>query len=256
MKLTHVRNATMIIEIAGKRVLVDPMLGAKHSSMPAPTDAGTKERNPLVDLTLPLADLLEVDVIVVTHIHPDHWDAAAASLLGRDIPVLVQHEADAAQITEVGFTDVRVLESSLAIGGIRFTRTEGQHGSDAFLAANPDFGQVMGFVIEASGEPTAYFAGDTVWHKGVQSALADHSPDVIVLNTGEATWAGGEVIIMGKEDVVHVHEQAPQAQIVAVHMEALNHCITRREDVRTLAAENGIADRVHVPEDGDSLFFA
>lgn len=45
MKLTHVRNATMIVEVAGKRVLVDPMLGAKHSSMPAPTDAGTHERN-------------------------------------------------------------------------------------------------------------------------------------------------------------------------------------------------------------------
>ncbi len=255
MKLTHVRNATMIVEVAGKRVLVDPMLGAKHSSMPAPTDAGTHERNPLVDLTLPLAELVHVDMVVVTHIHPDHWDAAAASLLGRDIPVLTQHEADAAQITEAGFSDVRVLENSRLVDDIRFTRTEGQHGSDAFLAAVPDFGQVMGVVIDAPGESTVYFAGDTLWGDPVRTALADHAPDVIVLNTGEATWAGGEVIIMGKEDISRVHKHAPKAQIVAVHMEALNHCITRRKDVRALAVQQGIADRVHIPEDGEHLVF-
>jgi hypothetical protein len=55
---------------------------------------------------------------------------------------------------------------------------------------------------------------------------------------------------MGAQDVLRVHEAAPQAPIVTVHMEWLNDCTETRAEVRDLAREHGIAERVLVPEDG------
>lgn len=255
MKITQVRNATILLEAGGQRVLVDPMFGAKGSFGPAPTSVGDSSRNPTVDLTVPLNDLLDVDVVVVTHTHPDHWDAAAAALLPREVPLLVQNTGDAEIIAAEGFTDVRVMDEPVEVGGTEFVRTDGQHGSDATVAAWPRLGEVSGVVVRRSGEPTVYVAGDTVWNEHVREALEEHQPDIVVLNTGEATWQDGSPIIMGAADVLEVHRTAPQARIVAVHMQALNHCVVTRDDVRELARRHGIARQVLVPEDGEALTF-
>lgn len=253
MHITQVRNATMLIQAAGKRILVDPMLGAKGSFGAAPTTADNKQRNPLVDLPMPLSELLDVDVVIITHTHPDHWDEAAAALLPRQLPVIVQNSDDAESLQENGFSDVRVLDSTVTLEGVTFTRTEGQHGSDEFLAANPGMGTVMGFVLTSADEPSVYIAGDTVWGSSVRTALAEHTPDIVVLNTGEARWAEGDAIIMGAEDVLRVHRELPSATIIAVHMEALNHCVVSRDQVRTISEENGIAGQVLVPADGEHM---
>ncbi|WP_069387240.1 MBL fold metallo-hydrolase [Cellulosimicrobium cellulans] len=256
MQMTQVRNATIVLEVGGKTVLVDPMLGARGSTDAFPSETGNTSRNPLVDLVVTLGDLLTPDVVVVTHTHPDHWDVAAAALLPRDVPVLVQHDADAEVVAKDGFTDVRVLAEPITVDGTVFTRTGGRHGSDEALAAMPEvLGEVMGVVVSHPDEPVVYVAGDTILTDDVRSALEQHDPDVVVLNTGGAVPTPMGPIIMGAEDVVEVHRLAPRARLVAVHMEALNHCPVTRADVRTAAAEQGIDDSVLVPEDGEVLTF-
>jgi len=249
MKITQVRNATMLVEIAGLRVLVDPMLGAQGSQ----PGFGGPRRNPLVDLVVPLDALTRPDVVVVTHTHTDHWDAAAAALLPRAVPVLVQHDGDAAHIRGAGFENVIVLAEPHTVAGVTFTRTGGQHGSDATLAAAPKLGEVMGVAIAHPDEKTLYVAGDTVMNGAVEAAIAAHRPELIVLNTGEAVLPGLDPILMGADDVVAVHALARESIIVAVHMEALDHCTVTRAQVRETAAAHGIARAVIVPEDGEQL---
>lgn len=255
MQITHVRNATMLVEAGGLRILVDPMLGAKGSFGPAPTTVSCAERNPLVDLPMPLTELLDADLVIITHTHPDHWDAAAAALLSRSTPIVVQNQQDADELVEHGFTAVQTMEQPVTVGPVKITRTGARHGAEDFLAANPGMGVVSGFALSVADEPCLYVAGDTVWAQDVIDALDHHRPDIVVLNTGEARWAEGDPIIMGAQDVVRVHKQLPSAKIVAVHMEALNHCTVSRADILDLAEEHRISDRVYVPADGERLSF-
>jgi hypothetical protein len=87
----------------------------------------------------------------------------------------------------------------------------------------------------------------------VAQSLRQHGPDVIILNCGDAQVPGLGSIIMGKEDVRAVYQAAPQATLIASHMEAVNHAVLSRKELRDYLAEYGMADRVRVPEDGDMI---
>ncbi len=97
MNITHIRNATQIIHYAGKRFLIDPMLADKGAWPGFPGTARSELRNPLVELPFSRDKIVDVDAVIVTHTHDDHWDAAAIAAIPKTLPVFVQHEADAAR---------------------------------------------------------------------------------------------------------------------------------------------------------------
>ena len=82
-----------------------------------------------------------------------------------------------------------------------------------------------------------HVAGDTIWCDEVEDALAEHGPDVVVVNAGAARFLEGDPIIMDAGDVIETARAAPRATIVAVHLEALNHCLLTREALRTAVHE-------------------
>jgi L-ascorbate metabolism protein UlaG (beta-lactamase superfamily) len=114
-------------------------------------------------------------------------------------------------------------------------------------------GPVSGFVVHAPGEPTVYVAGDTVWCPEVERAIEEHDPDWIVLNAGGARLLEGGTITMEAADVIAVAAAAPRARVVAVHMEAINHCLETRADLSARLRAAGVADRVSIPADGETL---
>ena len=148
MKITQVRNATLLLDYAGTRFLIDPMLSAKGAFPGFAGTANSHLRNPLVELPLPIDDLVDVDAVVVTHDHPDHWDDAARALIPKHLPLLVQHQKDADAIRASGFEDVRLLSDQPEFAGIRLQQTGGQHGSDQLMAVLGErMGEVCGVVF-------------------------------------------------------------------------------------------------------------
>ena len=260
VQIQQIRNATLKLEYAGRTFLVDPMLGARGAY---PGFKGTYNqhlRNPLVELPMPVDEVLRgVDAVVVTHTHLDHWDGGEHAFVPKDLPIFVQHQADAEQVRGQGYRDVRVIEGSAEFEGVRLTRTGGQHGTDAMFAVEPVaglLGQAMGVVFQAPGAATVYVVGDTTWHGEVEQALAAFKPDVVVLNTGDARVLGFTgSIIMGRDDVLRAARAAPGAAIVATHMDAINHMTLSREVLRDHVRQNGLEDRVRVPADGETMAF-
>ena len=249
MKLRLIRHATLVVEIGGVRILVDPLLGPAGGQPPIPETPNPRP-NPLVELPVPAEDVIRgVQAVLVTHLHPDHVDIEALRLLDPNLPLLCQ-ENDAPLLARQGRTDLRPFTEETSLGPVAITRTGGRHGHGAIA---DELGPVSGYVLRADGEPTLYIAGDTVWCPDVEAALAAHSPDVVVLNCGAARFIAGDPITMDVSDVVAVCKAAPDALIVTVHMEAINHCLLSRTSLREGLVAEGIAGRVMVPADGETL---
>jgi L-ascorbate metabolism protein UlaG (beta-lactamase superfamily) len=252
MRFTLVRHATARIEIGGHVLLVDPMLDAEGAR--GPVRGTPNERpNPLVPLPMGLDEVVAgVDAVLLTHTHVDHLDAAGVTAVPGHVAWFCQPE-DHAEVMELGFAAARPVPMGEMVEweGLRLVRTGGRHGrEDAAVAA---LGPVSGFVLSADDEPTVYLAGDTVWCPEVEDAIAAHAPDWIVVNAGGARFVHGDSITMEAGDVIAVARAAPHAQVVAVHMEAINHCLETRAELLAAAGAAGVGDRVHAPADGEAL---
>ena len=234
-KLTLIRNATLRLELAGQRFLVDPMLD-EAGARPAVENTDNDQRNPLVPLPLPVKEIVRgLDAVLVTHLHRDHFDDGAVRHLARDVPFYCQPE-DEERLREHGF-DVRPARDSVVHGSLTITRTGGQHGNGKTAE---ELGPVSGFVLD-----DVYVAGDTVWCDEVERAIAEHRLQVAVVNGSAARFVDSEPLVMTTSDIAEVARRV--ATVVVVYLEAINHCIDTRDHVRR-AVPNAV-----VPEDGETV---
>jgi L-ascorbate metabolism protein UlaG (beta-lactamase superfamily) len=236
VRLTLVRHATLLVELGGRRILVEPMLDPPGVRPPV-EDTPNPRPNPLVPLPLPPEEVVAgLDAVMVTHLHRDHFDDTGARLVPRDVPVFCQPE-DEERLRELGL-DARPVDADLAWDGLRIARTGGRHGSDeATIAA---LAPVSGFVVDE-----LYLAGDTVWCPEVEEAIERHRPRVAVVNGSGARFLEGGPLVMTAAQVREVVERVPT--VVVVHLEAVNHCLETRAEVRAAVPE------ALVPEDGETM---
>lgn len=254
--LTQIRNATIQIKYADKRFLIDPFLAKKGAYPGFQGTVNSHLNNPLVDLPFEMEKILDVDAIIVTHLHPDHWDEAATKLIPKDKLIFAQNEEDAATLKTQGFTNVIVLAENTKWGEISLIKTEGQHGTDATLKALAHIlGTVSGVIFKHPKEKSVYIAGDTIWNHQVENILRKFSPDVVVVNAGAASIPGFDPIIMNKEDVLEVVKAVPKSKVIAIHMEAVNHAILSRSELREFLIANEVSKNVEIPLDGESVIF-
>lgn len=256
MKIQQIRNATIRIECAGKHFLIDPWFQKKGTGMSAPSPDPEKAKipSPTTELPFSVEQIMEgIDAMIVTHIHPDHFDPETAAMLDKSIPVFAVNEETKSQIEGFGYTSVMVLkDEGTDFDGVILIRTEAMHGESPERAA----GAVCGVILQAAGEPTLYVAGDTIYYKGVEQTLERYHPDVVVLNACGAELMGVGRLIMGTEDVLKVCEAAPNATIIASHMDAVNHATVTRAELRDFLRKHGKDGHVLIPEDGECLEFS
>lgn len=251
MRVQLVRHATLIVEYGGRRLMVDPMLDDAGARGPI-EDSPNPRKNPLVALPAAAEELVKgLDAALVTHTHSDHWDRKAAEVLPKELPLFCQPE-DEAKFIAAGFTRVQVVAKPASFEGIEITRTGGQHGIGELAKM---LAPVSGFVLRAPGEPTLYIAGDTLWCGEVEGPLREFTPAAVVLNAGGARFLEGERITMSEEDVIQVCHCAPNAQVIAVHMEAINHCLLTRSDLAFQLEAERVIGQVAIPQDGDWIEF-
>ena len=256
----HVRNATGKLAYNDTVFLIDPMLAEKGRYEGFAGSFNSEVRNPKMDLPESKEDILKnVDALIVTHTHLDHWDEVAQQFINKDIPVFVQDDKDATEIRKEGFRNVQVLDRDIEFQGVRLTRVEGTHGTEE-MYANPSvsvvLGESMGVVFAAPGEKTTYLMGDTVWTARVDKTLQNRQPDILIMNTGYAkSISYNDSIIMGTEDVGRAATRMPKAKIVAVHMDAINHCTVSRKNMRDFVHSRKLGKQVAVPDDGQIINF-
>lgn len=242
-----IRNATLKLQYNGKTLLVDPSLSPKNSFMSFVVP--NQNLNPTKDLPLSIKEITNgVEAILVTHTHLDHFDETAKSSLNASLPLFGQ-PSDKDILEKSTFTNVTLVSEKEEYEGISITRTNGKHGPDHLLEG---LGSVSGFVLQAKGYPTLYIVGDCLLDNEIKQTIIKYNPDIIIVNSGGAKW-GGEQILMDEKDVIDVVNFAPNAKVMAVHMDALDHCQTTREILRNKAKKENV--NIIIPEDGEIVTF-
>lgn len=246
MQLQLLRNALLKLAYGGRTFLIDPDLGPKHSRR----SFTGRSQNPMVELPEPIETILAgIDQIIVSHLHADHFDETAKARLPKDLPLACQ-PGDEETIAAAGFESVTPLQNFLRLGSIVLNRHPAQHGTGAVVEK---MGQVMGFSLEAPGEPVLYWCGDSVLYPPLLDAVAATKPDVIVTHSCGALW-DDTLIVMDAEQTLDLCEAAPGATVIATHMEALDHATISRAALRAAAEARGIGpDRLLIPADGETI---
>jgi len=259
LKITHIRNATIVIHAGDSHILVDPMLAAKYALPPLRLLDGKRQRNPIVELPVQAEAAMEsVTHCLITHCqkgHFDHLDRAGKRWLReKQIPVICTPH-DAGFLRQRGM-NVQPLPDdhrnpSPFLGG-SISTVPCTHG-EGLVGKFMEHG--VGYLIELPGEPSLYLAGDTILTPGIRSFVTGRQPDVCVVPAGGARFDMGQDIIMGVEEVIAFARllQPSQGLVIANHLEALSHCPVQREELASAASSAGVMSRLRIPQDGETV---
>ncbi len=113
-------------------------------------------------------------------------------------------------------------------------------------------GPGTGYFIELAGEKTIYISGDTVMTQTVRHVLKDLRPDISIVNAGTAILDIGRPILMPLDELLDFIRTAP-GKVIAVHLDAFNHCLTSRDILREAVSKEGLSDKVMIPNDGEII---
>ncbi|MCF6523972.1 MBL fold metallo-hydrolase [Streptomyces sp. JJ36] len=203
-EIRFIGNATLLIRYGELTLLTDPNF--LHRGQLAHLGYGLVSRR-LTDPALDVADLPhdDLDAVVLSHLHGDHFDRVARRALDRSLPFVTTPHASRFLQGLYGFhraVGLRTWQSHTLLRGdalVRITALPGRHAPGPARALLPP---VMGSLLEF-GDRTGtvrlvvYLTGDTLLYDGLREIARRH-PDIhlAVLHLGGTTLPGGMVVTM------------------------------------------------------------
>jgi L-ascorbate metabolism protein UlaG (beta-lactamase superfamily) len=165
--VTFIGNATTVLRLGDFTLLTDPAFGPAGSRVYLGYGAWTRR---LTNPALPALDLGQVDAVLLSHLHGDHFDRAARRRLEHTLPIITTPQAER-RLRRRHFTAAHGLptwechEWTRGRQRLRVTAVPGRHGPGLVDALLPD---VMGSVLqlEQDGQRalTVYITGDTLYN--------------------------------------------------------------------------------------------
>ena len=251
LRVTWLGHSTTLLEIDGRRVLLDPMWGVRASPF---TFAGPKRFYPP---PLSLADLPAPDVVLISHDHYDHLDMSTVRALAARgarfvVPLgigvhLLAWNVPASSVVELDWWN------AITIGGLTVTATPSRHFSGRGIGGQ-DRTLWAGWSI-AGPRHRVYYSGDTALDDTMIEIGTRLGPfDLAMIEVGEydALWPD---VHLGPEQAVRAHQLVRGDVMLPVHWAgfdlALHGWTEPIERVLAAAAATGV--RVATPQPGELL---
>jgi L-ascorbate metabolism protein UlaG (beta-lactamase superfamily) len=220
--ITWVGNATVLLEVAGMRVLTDPNF--LHQGEHAKLGGGLRSRR-LKEPSHQVADLLPLDLIVLSHHHGDHWDEVADRDLPRDLPIVTTAHA-ARKLARSGFDRTLALdvweqvEVTGAGGRLTVTALPAKHAPQPLQAILPPVIGTMLDVCTDAGSLRIYVSGDTLLHDALREIpVRFPGTDVALLHLGGTRILGILLTMDGEQGAEALSIVDPEVAIPIHHEE-------------------------------------
>jgi L-ascorbate metabolism protein UlaG (beta-lactamase superfamily) len=256
--LTFIGNATTLIRFGALTLLTDPNF--LHRGQRAYLGYGLTSKR-ITDPALSIADLPELDAVVLSHLHGDHWDRVAHRGLDHDLPVITTPHASR-RLQWRGFpraTGLRTWTAHTITRGsttVRITALPGRHApSWANFLLPPVMGSMLEFgTIEHPGQLRIYLSGDTLMVEELRQ-IPDRFTDIDagVLHLGGTTLPGGLMVTMDGRQGADLLELINPATSIPVHYNDYTVFASPLADFRSEVEHRGLADRVTYVEPGQTI---
>jgi L-ascorbate metabolism protein UlaG (beta-lactamase superfamily) len=276
MKTTYLGTATLLLELAGMRLLTDPAFdpaGTTYNFGPwyAPRSWFASEK----EYRTPIGrgDVGTVDAVLLSHDHhADNLDHEGRLLLAEStVSRVITTKAGAARLAKaapagrpsapgeglgIGGKTIGLAwgeSTRLASGseGLRLTATPARHGP----RGTPQIHEVIGMLLEpeVASEPTVWISGDTVLFPELRRFLnhqreSSRRVDVAIIHCGGVRFP--KMPVLGRAPFTFDARQVVEAcrlldprVVIPVHRSGWTHFRESDEKLRKTLAEAGLAHR-------------
>jgi L-ascorbate metabolism protein UlaG (beta-lactamase superfamily) len=257
--LFFIGTATVLLRYAGFTILTDPNF--LHQGDHVHLGYGltsTRLTNPAIEMDA----LPPFDLVILSHLHEDHFDRYVEKNLDKGTTIVTTPEA-AAALRRKCFSMLEPLhtwETLTVTKGdytLRITAMPGKHGPGILNSALPS---VMGSMLEFQNNTgktllRLYITGDTLLHEDLQ-AIPQRYPDIdlALLHLG-GTRIFGILLTMDAMQGIEAIKLINPREAIPVHYNDYPVFKSSLADFQELVKLSGLEDRVHYMEHGDTYTF-
>jgi L-ascorbate metabolism protein UlaG (beta-lactamase superfamily) len=251
LAVTWLGHASALLEVDGQRVLVDPVWG--HRVSPSPVFGPTR----LHPVPVVLAELPQVDAVLISHDHYDHLDLPTVrALLATQTAPFVVPLGVGEHLRTWDVPEDRIVEldwdGAHTVAGLTLTCTEARHFSGRFF--HRDTTLWASWAI-AGPRHRVFFGGDTGYTPAFAGIGARFGPfDLTLLPIGAYNDAW-HAIHMDPEEAMRAHGDLGGRVLLPIHWATFNLAFHRwAEPVqRLLVAAQRTGAQVVVPRPGERI---
>ncbi len=252
-------TATVILRYAGFTILTDPNF--LHKGEKVALGYGLRSAR-LTDPAIEIEDLPPLDLVVLSHMHEDHFDRVAAQKLDRSVPIVTTQHA-AKSLKKMGFTSPYALDTWETLdvtkgeARLRVTSMPGRHGPGPLARVLPPvMGSLLHFQpVARSAGLRLYVSGDTLVYPQLRE-IHRWYPDVdlALLHLGGTRALGILVTMDGKQGVELLRIIAP-SEAIPIHYNDYTVFKSPLEDFRKEVEAAGLQDIVRYLSHGETHTF-
>ena len=216
IRVTYINHATVLIQVQGVNILTDPIYSQRASPF---NWAGPKRvRQP----GIALADLPPIDVVLISHNHYDHLDAATLLALAEQQetpPLILAGLGNGAYFTELGLASYRDMDWQQVetVRDIDFHFVECRHRSGRGIS--DQMKTLWGSFVIQTQAGNIYFAGDTGYGPHFQQQaqqFGSFALTILPIGAYEPRWFMADVHLNPAE-AVRVHQELNSRHSLGIH---------------------------------------
>ncbi|SDZ86728.1 L-ascorbate metabolism protein UlaG, beta-lactamase superfamily [Nitrosospira multiformis] len=258
--ITFLGTATVIIRYGDLTILTDPNF--LHRGDHVHLGYGlTSER--LTNPAIELGNLPPIDLVVLSHMHEDHFDKFVQKNLDRNIPIVTTEEAGKS-LKELGFMkrhplktwDTLIVERGNTL--LRVTAMPGRHGPPIVAELLPEvMGSLLDFGIKNSPRSyRMYISGDTMVFDDIKE-IPRRYPDVdlALLHLGGTRLLGLVTVTMDAKEGVKMMQLIVPRKAIPIHYNDYDVFKSPLSDFKKEMERAGLQDKIIYLEHGDTYEF-